>query len=78
MNTILDEQEIQTADEKLRQSLVDIFSRLPLVPDTPIADIHHFGYAEDNRTFMLMCELADDRTLIVQACPGERLTIDVQ
>jgi hypothetical protein len=44
--------------------------------DAPVIKrIGHFGMCEDGQTFMLMCDTADGRTLIVSACPGEALAV---
>lgn len=45
--------------------------------DEAIERIDHFGFCEDDCTFMLTCETADGRTLIVSACPGAPLSVRI-
>ena len=66
------------AYERLREDLERIFADVDLVPQLRISTVDSFNMCEDGRTFMLMCRMADGWTMIVQACPGERLSVHIQ
>jgi hypothetical protein len=50
-------------------------SRLPLIPDDEIAEVHSSGYCEDGKTFMLLLSTKDGKTICVQAEPGKALSV---
>ena len=58
------------ADEQFQAELRSIFAQLPLIPEDVITDVHSFGYAEDNKTLVVMLDTAGGKTLMIQATPN--------
>lgn len=42
-----------------------------------VNSIHSYGLAEDNKTLMVMVELADGHTAVISVCPGSPVTAHV-
>ena len=78
MSDFLDTPEIREAEEKLRRGLAEIFSKLPLIPDTPIHSVDNWGeFAEDGQTLIVIATLADGMQLHLSLCPGKPLAVSV-
>lgn len=65
------------ATEQLRQNLKRIFAQVQIVPDNVISRVHSADYIEDGKTFWLMLDTEDGKTIIVSAEPGKPLGISV-
>ena len=47
------------------------------MPDDVIAQVRSADWTEDNKTFSLMLDTEDGKTIFVWVTPGERLVISV-
>jgi hypothetical protein len=67
------------AERKFDHDMAEIFGRIELrmIPDGVVESVHSSGYAEDGETFTLMLEMRDGSTVLLSACPGERITAHV-
>jgi hypothetical protein len=68
-------QMMKNAEDQFAKRLERLFSQLPLIPDVEIAGVHSADYCEDGKTFHLMLDTVDRRTLVVAATPGEPLRV---
>ena len=64
-------------DGTFKRSLEQLFSRFRPLPEDRIAGVHSIDRAEDGESLIVMLNLEGGGTMIVQACPGEPLTVTV-
>jgi hypothetical protein len=69
--------ETNEADQKFRSDLEAIFKDVRLVPDDIVGEVRSADYCEDGKTFSLMIDTQDGKTIFVWATPGEPLSISV-
>jgi hypothetical protein len=68
---------VNEAERELKAELAAIFNELCLLPDAIVENIDNTGFAEDGKTFCVMCATTDGSTLMVSICPGRPVSVQV-
>jgi hypothetical protein len=55
--------ELNDAEKNLRDAFEKVFARLPLIPEDEIAEVHFYGYCEGGRTFQMLLDTKEGKTI---------------